>query len=163
MGKGKIFHFRQHKSAHLEDLREGPTVLIGAFNNDWTIRLVEQGRFHFESDIATRDNWIADREHPQDRPWIVHQAKPYKEVAEDYAIVARILEPTTGRLVVTAAGISKFGTAAAGEFLSDPKYMAEAMRSAPRGWENKNIQLVLATKLVGESSGPPRVLASYFW
>ena len=77
--------------------------------------------------------------------------------------MSRVLDRTTGRLVVIAAGMTKFGTAAAGEFLSDPIYMKEAMRLAPKDWENKNVQIVISTQLIGESSGPPHIVASYFW
>jgi len=65
--------------------------------------------------------------------------------------------------VVTAAGITKFGTAAAGEFLSEPNYMEQALKSAPKDWDRKNLQILISTQLVGESSGPPRVVATYFW
>ena len=162
MAKGKPLHIRKHKALKLDDLREGPVVLIGAFNNVWTLRLVDQMRFSFERDAVTKDGWIVDRQSPGGRKWLVRETAPYASVAEDYALISRVLDPTTGRLVVTAAGITKYGTAAAGEFLSDPIYMERAMRSAPSGWERKNIQILLATELVGESSGPPRVVATNF-
>jgi hypothetical protein len=163
MSNRKLFHIRQHKAAKLDDLREGPVVLIGAFNNEWTLRLEGQTRFFFERDSETKDSWIADRETPGQRKWLVHETAPYTSLPEDYALISRVIDPTTGRLVVTAAGITKFGTAAAGEFLSDPSYMDNALRSAPGGWDRKNIQILLSTKIVGESSGPPRVLATHFW
>src|SRR5262249_19913136 len=114
-------------------------------------------------DPETHAAWISDRQNASSRQWLTNPLTPYRIVKEDYALVSRVLEPTTRHLLVTAAGITKFGTAAAGEFLSEPSYIEEAMRSAPKGWERKNIQIVLATSLVGESSGPPRVIATYFW
>jgi hypothetical protein len=33
----------------------------------------------------------------------------------------------------------------------------------PKNWEHKNIQLVLATKVIGGNSGPPRVVDKYVW
>lgn len=162
MAKGKPLHIRKHQVLRSDDLREGPVVLIGAFNNDWTLRFVDQMRFSVERDAVTKDGWIADRQSPGGRKWLVRETAPYASVTEDYALISRVLDPRTGRLVVTAAGITKYGTAAAGEFLSDPVYMDRAMRSAPSGWERKNIQILLATELVGESSGPPRVVATHF-
>jgi len=159
----KPFHISQHKAAKLDDLRDGPVVLIGAFNNEWTIRLSEQARFSFMRDPATRDGRIVDKQDPTGDRWLIHQTQPYSTIPEDYALVSRVQDPTTGRIVVVAAGITKFGTAAAGEFLSDPTYIEAATRSAPAGWDKKNIQILIATKLVGESSGPPRVLATHFW
>jgi hypothetical protein len=34
-------------ATNLEDLRTGPAVSIGAFDNAWTLRLTNQLRFHF--------------------------------------------------------------------------------------------------------------------
>lgn len=163
MKRGKAFHIRREQSASLEDLREGPVVLIGAFNNEWTLRLTSQARFRFQRDLTTHETWIFDRDHPSERKWMVHMAEPYNSVTRDYALVSRMLDPTTGELVVTAAGLTKYGTAAAGEFLSEPHYMQDVLRSAPRNWDTKNVQIVLSTALVSESSGPPQVIATYFW
>ena len=163
MKKGKPFHIRRQQSAKLEDLREGPVVLIGAFNNDWTLRITGLARYRFQRDLATNESWIFDRDHPSDRKWVVEQGQPYRNVTRDYALVSRMLDPTTGELVVTAAGLTKYGTAAAGEFLSEPQYMEEVLRSAPRNWPSQNVQIVLSTAVVSESSGPPHVIATYFW
>jgi hypothetical protein len=163
MKKGKPVHIRRQQSAKLEDLREGPVVLIGAFNNEWTLRITGQARYRFQRDLAANESWIFDRDHPSDRKWLVQQGKPYRSVTKDYALVSRMLDPTTGELVVTAAGLTKYGTAAAGEFLSEPHYMEEVLRSAPKNWPAANMQIVLSTALVSESSGPPHVIATYFW
>jgi hypothetical protein len=53
---------------------------------------------------------------------------PHLQLTEDYAIVARLLDPTTERMMVVAAGIGKFGTEAAGEFLADPEHLAPPRR-----------------------------------
>lgn len=161
--KGKPHHTRRQALAKLDDLRDGPTVLIGAFNNDWTLRLAAQWRFYFDRDPVSHDAWIADRENPANRGWLVHQASPYAKVPEDFALVSRIMDPTTGQLTVMVAGISKYGTAAAGEFLSDPVYLEEVARTAPKYWDRKNLQIVISTRLVGESSGQPKVVATHFW
>jgi len=77
MMKGKSFHIRRHKEAKLEDLREGPVVLIGAFNNDWTIRLADQIRFRFVRNPETRVTYIEDRQNPSSH-WQVDQNTPYR-------------------------------------------------------------------------------------
>jgi hypothetical protein len=41
--------------------------------------------------------------------------------------------------------------------------MSEAFRDAPSGWERKNIQVVLHTKIVGGTAGPPQVVATHLW
>ena len=66
------------------------------------------------------------------------------------------LDPSTGRMVVVAAGIANFGTLAAGEFINRPAYQDLATH-APRGWDRKNLQIILTAKLIETygSPGPP--------
>jgi hypothetical protein len=156
-------HVRLAASLKLEDLRDGPAVLIGAFNNHWTLRLARQMRFSFANEGAV--NFIHDRKNPAARKWRNESGLdiPLMSLSEDYALISRVVDPTTGQLVVTAAGIMAYGTRAAGEFLTDPAYMEQAVKLAPGDWSHKNIQIVLSTKIVGENNGPPRVEAAYVW
>lgn len=156
-------HVRLAGSLKLEDLRDGPTVLIGAFNNRWTMRLTRQMRFSFVNDGGV--NYIQDRQNPSVRKWRNENGLdiPLTSLSEDYALISRVVDPTTGQLVVTAAGIMAYGTRAAGEFLTDAAYMEQAVKFAPGDWTHKNIQIVLSTKIVGENNGPPRVEAAYVW
>jgi hypothetical protein len=164
VSKKKPYHIRLQTLGKLEELKDGPAVLIGAFNNSWTLRATRELRFRFERnpDEPTQ-TWIRDSLNPSSRNWLMPVSSPYSSVSEDYAIVARVWDQTTGKTVVTAAGLSKFGTAAAGEFLANPQYMETAAHGAPRDWDRKNIQIVIATHIVGQSSGPPRVIATNFW
>jgi hypothetical protein len=34
---------------------------------------------------------------------------------------------------------------------------------AGKAWQNRNLQIVIATRLTGASSGPPEVLAVHSW
>jgi len=143
------------------DLRNGPVVFIG--NSDWGLRLMSSLRFHQLSDDAANIHFIEDRQNPSSRSWSVPIDLPYPKYTEDYAIISRVLDPTTGRMVVSAAGIGLHGTAAAGEFLSDPAYMNAVAAQNGSEWRNKNVQIVISAKIIGETWGPPQVLAKYFW
>jgi hypothetical protein len=72
-------------------------------------------------------------------------------------------EPSMERPIVVAAGVSHKGTLTAGEFVSNSSYLREAVRSAPSDWYRKNIQFVLRIKIVGDTPGPPSVVAMHFW
>ena len=161
--RGKPYHIRGEAVTAFADLRDGPVVLIGAFNNDWTMRLTGQLRFSFVYEAATDNVWIRDGDHPSSREWAVHMGQPYLKITEDYAVISRVLDPTTDRMLVVAAGIANYGTLAAGEFLTNPAYIRAAVAQAPGDWDGKNIQIVISTKVIGGSSGPPRVLAVHFW
>jgi hypothetical protein len=85
----------------------------------------------------------------------------YLEVTKDYAIVLRMADPKTEQVVV--AGITVFGAFAAGEFLTDANEMKKLAAVAPRGWEGKNMELVLATDVIRGRSGPATIAAAQFW
>src|SRR5579863_1335467 len=95
--KGKAYHIRAESSTTFEDLRNGPVVLIGAFNNDWSMRLMGARRFSFERDGNIF--WIKDAQNPSDRSHAVNYAMPYLKVSEDFALVSRVLDPVTERMV----------------------------------------------------------------
>ncbi len=161
--RGRSYHIRGGGSTSFADLRENPAILIGGFTNDWTMRLTGQLRFTFELSADQRSHYVHDRLNPSSRAWQLTNVWPDWNMPTDYALVSRVLDLTTGRIVVTAAGITQYGTAAAGEFLTNPEYMAQGIRQAPRDWQHKNIQVVLATKVIGGTAGPPQVLATHFW
>lgn len=160
--KGKPYRVRGELSTSFADLRDGPAVLVGAFNNDWTLRLTGPLRFSF-ANPQPHLFAIQDRQNPGSDAWKVDTATPYLQLTDDYALISRVRDATTDRVTVVAAGVAFWGTTAAGEFLSDPKYMEEVAKTAPPGWEGKNLQIVIGTKVIAGNSGPPKVLATHFW
>lgn len=161
--KNRAYHIRGGGSTSFADLRESPAVLIGAFTNDWNMRLMGQLRFSFEEGPQRTSQFVFDRQNPARRDWQLTNAWPDWKMPEDYAIVSRVLDASTGKAVITAAGITQYGTAAAGEFLTNPDYLAQALRGAPPDWQKRNMQIVLMAKVIGNTAGPPQVVATYFW
>src|SRR5215813_510584 len=161
--KGKKAQLRGVRSVSLADLSSRPCVLIGAFNNEWTMSLAGELRFYFDIDHQIKAEIVRDRQDPGQTEWKVVNSWPHWRIPADYAIVSRVFNPTTGQAVVIAAGITQYGTHAAGEFITNEAYFSEALSQAPRGWYRKNIQVVLSTKVVSGAHGPPKVLAVHFW
>lgn len=159
--KGKPYHVRGESSTTFENLRDGPVVLIGAFNNDWTLRLMGLRRFTFERDGDKF--WIKDSQNPSDQSHSVNYATLYLDLTEDFALISRVLDPVTERMVVLAAGLTGYGTMAAGEFLSKPAYMDAIAAHAPANWAHKNVQVLISTKVINGQSGPPQTLVAHFW
>jgi hypothetical protein len=159
----RAYRLRLQTSSKLDDLNDGPAILIGAFNNSFTLRLTGQLRFGFTRNLETNTSRIEDRQNPQSTAWSHVMTDPYTSVTNDYAIISRVIDPLTGRVVVTASGLAMFGTEAAGEFLTSRSDMEEIAKSAPSGWDRKNIQIVIGTTAVGRSAGRPHVVATYFW
>jgi hypothetical protein len=161
--KGRPYAMRIGSMTSFADLRSGPVVLIGGFNNGWTMRLLSQLRYSLGRDPATKVEWIEDRLNPANRDWRVDSTTPNLKLTDDYAIVSRVLDPATERMVVVAAGLVQYGTIAAGEFLTNPRYLEELAKRAPSNWQHMNMQVILATKVINGNSGPPRILTTHFW
>jgi hypothetical protein len=160
---GQTYRVLGESTTSLTDLRRGPSVFIGAFDNGWTLRLTSPLRFHFANDPQMTKLWIEDRQNPGKREWMLDRAQQQTGVYKDYAIVARFLDPNTDQFVVVAAGIARGGTVAAGEFLVDARRMDEILNQLPRDWTRKNIEIVLETQVIQDRSGPPRVSAVHVW
>jgi hypothetical protein len=147
--------------ASFTQLREGPVVLIGAFDNIWTLRITQRLRFGFES----RDGvaLLVDRKSQAKTTWTSAWDLPYQKLSRDYAIVARVHDDTTGQPVIIAAGISEEGTEAAGEILYNPLYLNSLVARAPANWEKMNMEAVIETQVIEGHSGPPNVLSVETW
>jgi len=158
----KKLDVRRAATFTLTDFRKGPLILIGAFNNPWTLRLTSELRFYFEHH-EDHTGLIRDRQNPENRSWSHDPGVLYSNVTQDYAIVSRFVDPLTERMVVVVAGMGRDGTLAAGEFVSEPRYLEMLARRAPKHWEKKNLQVVLATDIVRGNTGPPRILDACFW
>jgi hypothetical protein len=157
----KAFRVLPASEASFAQLREGPIVLIGGFDNIWTLRVTQKLRFGFESKDGVA--LIVDRKSPQQTSWATAWDLPYQKLSRDYAIVARIHDNTTGQPVIVAAGISEEGTEAAGEILYNPVYLDSLLAKLPPNWENLNMEAVIETQVIEGHPGPPNVLAVATW
>jgi len=155
--------FRLNISTTLNDLRQGPAVLVGGMDNQWTMRAVAPLRFHFAGDDSQETFWIADTKNPQNLDWMLALKTHYAKVTRDYAIIARIHDETTGEPEVIVAGIGMSGTAAAGEFLVDPDQLAQLRQKVGRGFRDRDFEAVLSTDVVDGIAGSPRILTVAVW
>jgi hypothetical protein len=160
--KGKPYRISTQTEATFTDLQNGPAVLIGLMNNDWTGRLVQNLRFTVERPGPGKVI-IRDHDHPEKSDWAIDYSVPYLNVTKDYALVLRVSDPKTDQMVITVAGISAFGTLAAGEFLTNPVELRKLEAVAPKGWKQKNLELILATDVIRGKPGHATVLATHFW
>lgn len=140
------------------DLRSSPTVLIGYSYTRWK-EISREMRFFI--DAERRPLMILDNGQPT--RWALPQLTPEKHTDEDYAIVSRVFHPDTRTLLVELAGITQYGTTAAAELVTNPDLLREALKSAPSGWEKKNLQLVIHTKVISGMAASQHVVATYFW
>jgi hypothetical protein len=159
---GTRFKFASQSDATFTDLQNGPAVLVGLLNNNWTQRLMPKLRFTVEQPTADKVV-ILDRNNPSNQDWSVDYSIPYLKVTRDYALVLRMIDPKTEQPILMDAGITVFGTSAAALFLTSSTEMKKLTAIAPPGWEKKNIEIVLATDVIQGRSGPATILAAQFW
>jgi hypothetical protein len=142
----------------LDDLRQGPGILIGGLDNQWTLRTLAPLRFRFFGG-GKGDFWIFDAKNPQSRDWQLKLDVPYSAVRRDYAIVARVHDQYTGQVEVIVAGIGMSATAAAGEMLVDPQQLEELRRLVGPGFRDHDFEAVLSTEVVNGIAGTPKIVA----
>lgn len=153
--RGRSFRLFHTEDATLDDLKQGPAVLIGGTNNPWINQVSSTLRFSLAKDGPL--DYIADRQNISSRQWGVSWQHP----GVDYAIISRIFDSTTGQPIIIAAGVHRMGTEAAGECFSDPACFNQAKKLAPGDWTSANIQIILQTQVVNEVAGQPKVIAAY--
>lgn len=157
---------RRGSSSSFSDLREGAVVLIGAFNNEWSLRLTRQLRYSLALDPDQHLIYIRDAQNPSSRAWSWATNQPPVPTTganspklQDFALISRIRDSETGHVVVVIGGLYTYGTEAAGEFLTDPDLMQAISEVVKHGGSGNNLQIVLGTTVTDGTPGPPRVLA----
>ncbi|MGB0124540.1 MAG: hypothetical protein WA419_17445 [Silvibacterium sp.] len=161
---GKKYGLRGESATNLMDLRTGPTIFVGAFDNAWTLRLTRPLRYHFANNPEMTQFRIQDGNAPASDRWMVDRTQQMAtNNYRDYAIIARFTDSNTGKLAIVVAGVGRGGTIAAGEFLTDPGNLAELMRVAKAAGNKRNMEIVLSTQIIGGEPGSPKMEASYFW
>lgn len=154
---GHPFNLRLDSNVSLYDLRNAPTVLIGYSSAQWT---GITARFRFFVDDS--DNGII-RDNGKPTDWYPHHLTPDLHASDDYAVISRAFDPETHAMLILVSGCLQYGTEGAAQLITNPELLTSALRHAPRGWQKKNLQLVVHFDLVDNVPVNPRVVASYYW
>ena len=142
-----------------EDLRNSPAVVIGGFNNKWTMQLTSNLHFAF---IEDNEDYMIRERIPGGRVWHTRR-NAQDETLEDFGIVSRLVDSKTGQFTITVAGIGPKGTQAAGDFATNAQALEESLRNAPPNWQKGNLEIVVHTTVTDSVAGPPHAVAAYYW
>jgi hypothetical protein len=138
------------------DLRNSPAVVIGAFSNPWTMEIMSGLHFTFVDD----DKGIRIQERgPSGRSWYTKHGS----VGEDYGLVTRLVDSSTGQFVVLVAGVEASGSDAAADLIVRPDALEKLLRDAPKDWPQKNVQILVGTTVRDSVAGPPMVIGVDVW
>jgi hypothetical protein len=150
------FDLRSGEDVAFGDLRQSPAILLGAFNNGWTLQMTGDLPFVFGSGLTINS---------QSNP--THEWRPVysseNKVLLDYALVARLPHSKTGEPLIAIGGVTQCGTRAAAEFITSTQALKDLLKSAPKGWAAKNMEFVLQTKVVNDIPTNPTVVAIRYW
>jgi len=164
-----LYQIAGFTSTSLSDLRKGPAILIGAFNNPWTLRVLNPLRFSLESVIegdrvdSPHILRVVDRKNQPGSPWTIKLQQPIGTMTHDYAIVARFQSSMTDGVVMVIAGLGAGGTESASKFINSSTFVSEIAARAPRSWSNMNMEAVLETEVIGGRTGHTHIIATEFW
>lgn len=141
------------------ELQQHPAVLIGAHSNYLTMHFAQSLPFYFTED--QQHKLLVDRQDPK-RVFVEQYPVAGSDTSVlDYAMACRL--KTSGQPVIIAAGLLQYGCRAAAQVLTDPKLLTAALRQAPAGWRNMNIQIILSVKVVNRTGGVPEIIETRFW
>lgn len=157
---GKTSELRLSVGTSYSEISDEPTVLIGAFTNRWTLQSASNEPFYFVQKGPER---LIEERDGLHRQWTPPHLRADGTTGVDFALVSRLMDSETGKFLVTAAGISGFGSRAAGYFLTRPDLLARALSKAPPDWQRKNLQFVLETRIVDDAPTAPEVVAWRSW
>jgi len=154
-------HMRLSSKLEFGDMREMPTILIGAFTNRWTLELAKSWPIRFG--LTTDRRPTIEEASGKKRVWALPVWTDDGSSRDDYILVARILKSTTGKPLLAAAGLKQFGTEAGGRILANPEQLGPLLRQLPKGWEQKNLQLVLHARVIGNAPAAPDLVGWQLW
>lgn len=152
------FDIRSGDDITFNDLRQSPSVLIGGFNNRWTLLLNEDVQFLF---VADKGLLIEERTGTHRRWGPVYS--PAGKLTADYAVITRLVSSRMGQPVIAIAGVTDTGTRAAAEFVASPEGMEQLAKAAPRDWQKKNLQFILQTSIVNNTPSTLTIVAIRTW
>ncbi len=158
--RNKLSQMRCGEDFSFVDLKDFPTVMVGAAPHGWTEKLINSHPFILVQENGTRGIREQDG---QRRTWWVRDLQPDGKTNEDYAIVTRMIASQTSELLVAIAGVTQYGTDAASELLTSEAALSAALANAPRGWQRKNLQILLHLDVLGKTPGKPEVVALRVW
>jgi hypothetical protein len=156
--QGKSADIRFGDDISFTDLKQSPAVLIG-FANRWTVNFTSQ--FRFVPELIGGKHGVRDRQ--TGKTWILPNLEENGRTDEDYVLVSRTFYSDSGQCLITAAGLTQYGTQAGGEIISDPGLLAKALQNAPAEWQKRNLQMLFHVRVVGHAPGPPALLALHEW
>jgi hypothetical protein len=161
--QGKESRIRPTLGADLVDAQNNSIVLYGRYLNEWHAQLRSDLRFRMISGPEGQDRWIMNAAHPLDRSFAIHRNSPDAPIEKDYALITRVQSELNKHWTLGIAGLTGQGTRAANALMLDPRNLHQIEQQLPRGWQKKNVQIVMEIHVARNVLGASRILTYAVW
>jgi hypothetical protein len=161
--RNATYEIRRPSELTIENMRGRAVIVIGAFDNTLTKRMMQGMRFTYKFDRDSDAGIISDNLNPSRAIWKIENSSRYLDLVKDFGIITRVWDPRIEHFMIFVGGIGRNATEAAGELATDPKYLKGILSTAPANWQKKNLQIVFETPVDRGNQGPPHILATHFW
>ena len=175
---GKNCPMQLSDKVFFSDMQNHTTVLIGALDNLWTLRIMSDLRYQFHFDSPTdpaipkiehaplnfHARLIADQQNPahlwtlQPSPTTSPESYP-----TDYAVIARYHSVLTNGTVIVLAGITPASTAAAEQISLSHNLLRQVYAMAPSKWDGQNFEAVVQIEMLHDAPVTTKVIAAECW
>lgn len=159
--RGGRFVIKINPDVSFADLRNQSAIFLGAHTSSWAMQFSRKLRYRFEQ--AGGMTGVVDSKDPRRRWMRPVPSGGEARVKEDFAVVARIFDPSTGNVVMLSSGCGAQGTYMASDFLSSDELFDQFVRQAPPNWPTRSFEAVLHAEVYGSTPGRPRLLAWEIW
>jgi hypothetical protein len=157
--KGREMTWRMSSVTTYADLTASPSVVIGAATNPWHADLVKGGRYQVTR--KNGQNVVFDQQTEQSvcvKPFSWEPASSY-----DCAVLTRLPGSGSSQPLMLAGGLDHYGTYVLGDLLTNPSLLRPALAKAAKGWEKKNLQILVRVERRRDGAGPPQILNVHTW
>jgi hypothetical protein len=165
--RGIAFHLTGADQTSFTDFQRQPVILVGGMDNKWTLLMTQGLRYRIavtypNGPDATPVASILEAGRPNGNAWAVDFSAPVSAWKKDYAIVARMDDPTAGVPVLIEAGLGSAGSIAASQLLTSGT-MASRLRGEPRCAAKTSFEAVVETDIIEGKPGPPHIIRMECW
>jgi hypothetical protein len=150
------FDLRSDPDLPFADIHDSPAVLLGAYNNFWTMETTKDLPFFYDRAIRIRERG------GQGRVWSI-TVQPGVPPPEEYLLVTRHFDSKTGSPLISVSGITTCGTRAAADFVTDPVQLKKLVGIPRTALETKNLAIVLHATFVDCTPTSIDLLATRYW
>jgi hypothetical protein len=158
--RGYPYDLRFGSDLTFPQMQKQPTLILGGFASDWTMRITRDLSFNLTWD-ADKKKIIRDTRTGQ--VWRPANLTQEGYADQDYGILCRLFDAESGQIVMIAAGITTFGTAGAASVLFDANVLSELLKQAPKNWETRNMEAIVRVPVIGMTASSPQIVATHFW